>query len=106
MFGNLLSNALKYSPAGGPVRFVVGRQDGALHLCVQDQGIGIPEDEQADMFDSFHRASNVGDIEGTGLGLSIVKKAVELHGGTITVQSAAGAGTRFCILLPDPGNAA
>ena len=58
------------------------------------------------MFDSFHRASNVGDIEGTGLGLSIVKKSVELHGGTITVQSRAGAGTQFCILLPQEEHSA
>ncbi len=106
MFGNLLSNALKYSPAGGPVRFAVSRRADRLCFCVQDEGIGIPENEQADMFDSFHRASNVGDIEGTGLGLSIVKKSVELHGGTITVQSRAGAGTQFCILLPQEEHSA
>ena len=67
---------------------------------VQDEGIGIPEPEQADMFESFHRGSNVGSIEGTGLGLSIVKKAVELHGGHIDLHSRPGSGTRFRIHLP------
>ncbi len=100
ILGNLLSNALKYSPDGGTVTLRVAAQDGALHFAIQDQGIGIPEQEQADLFDAFHRASNVGDIEGTGLGLSIVKKAVELHGGTLSLHSRPGAGTRFDIVFP------
>lgn len=102
MLGNLLSNALKYSPEGGAVTLGVQAQPEGLLLSVRDQGIGIPPNEQADMFDSFHRASNVGDIEGTGLGLSIVKKSVELHGGSIEVQSQPGVGTCFRIRLPLP----
>jgi signal transduction histidine kinase len=66
---------------------------------VSDQGIGIPHDEIEDLFESFHRASNVGDIQGTGLGLAIVKQAVELHGGTVQVHSAVGHGTRFTVRL-------
>jgi signal transduction histidine kinase len=105
MLGNLLSNALKYSPAGGAVCLRVAPHPAGLALSVQDQGIGIPENEQADMFDSFQRASNVGDIEGTGLGLSIVKKSVELHGGSVAVQSKPGQGTLVQIILPMAGDA-
>jgi PAS domain S-box-containing protein len=99
MLGNLLSNALKYSPDGGPVVLRVTSENEAIVFYIQDQGIGIPESEQADMFDSFQRASNVGDIKGTGLGLSIVKKSVELHGGTISLRSKPGEGTCFKVVL-------
>jgi signal transduction histidine kinase len=81
----------------------VGPHPEGLVLSVQDQGIGIPENEQADLFGSFQRASNVGDIDGTGLGLSIVKKSVELHGGSVEVKSKPGQGTLVEILLPLAG---
>ncbi len=101
IFSNLLSNALKYSPGGGQVRFNVRREQSATVFEVADQGIGIPADEIAHLFESFHRASNVGAIQGTGLGLAIVKNAVEMHGGAIEVASALGQGTVFTVSLPN-----
>jgi signal transduction histidine kinase len=100
IFGNLLSNAIKYSPEGGSVRFAVGRNGAGTRFEVADQGIGIPADEVAHLFESFHRASNVGAIPGTGLGLAIVKNAVQIHGGTIAVESVVGQGTVFTVDLP------
>jgi signal transduction histidine kinase len=104
IFGNLLSNAIKYSPRGGRVLFGVRREEGATVFRVEDQGIGIPPDEIGHLFESFHRASNVGTIQGTGLGLAIVKNAVEMHGGTIAVESRLGAGTAFTVRILDPGS--
>lgn len=100
VFGNLLSNAIKYSPRGGSVRFEVKREGAETVFRVRDQGIGIPPEEVAHLFQSFHRASNVGEIQGTGLGLAIVKNAVERHGGTVAVESRLGAGTTFTVRLP------
>jgi PAS domain S-box-containing protein len=100
IFSNLLSNALKYSPGGGEVRFEVRREDSATVFEVADRGIGIPPDEIGHLFESFHRASNVGAIQGTGLGLAIVKNAVEMHGGAIEVKSRLGEGTTFRVSLP------
>ena len=99
IFSNLLSNAMKYSPGGGPVRFKVRREETSTVFEVVDQGIGIPPEEIAHLFEPFHRASNVGVIQGTGLGLAIVKSAVEMHGGTIEVNSVAGEGTAFTVRL-------
>jgi PAS domain S-box-containing protein len=105
IFGNLLSNAIKYSPQGGEVRFEVRRDGADTVFRVADQGIGIPPEELGHLFESFHRASNVGEIQGTGLGLAIVKNAVDMHGGSISVDSRLGAGTAFTVRLPagDPG---
>jgi len=100
IFGNLLSNALKYSPDGGTVRFTVQARDGGAKFEVADQGIGIPAAELPHLFGSFHRASNVGGIQGTGLGLAIVKNAVDKHGGRISVTSVPGEGTCFTVWLP------
>ena len=98
---NLLSNGLKYSPEGTPLRVTLSCPDAqVLILQVADQGIGIPAADQANLFEAFHRASNVGTIAGTGLGLAIVRRAVELHGGTIDFTSAEGQGTTFTITLP------
>ncbi len=80
---NLLSNAIKYSPDGGTVRFDLECREGAATLRIQDSGIGIPAEDLSQLFESFHRAKNVGTIPGTGLGLAIVKKCVDLHGGQI-----------------------
>ena len=81
IFENLLSNALKYSPQGGEVRFHVSVRAGETVFEVSDQGIGIPAEEIDHLFESFHRASNVGAIAGTGLGLAIVKQAVDFEHG-------------------------
>jgi signal transduction histidine kinase len=103
IFSNLLSNALKYSPEGLPIEFRIQKDGQKVVFEVVDQGIGIPQAEIPHLFDTFHRASNVGNIPGTGLGLSIVKKSVEVHGGTIEVESIAGDdprhGTRFRVRL-------
>jgi signal transduction histidine kinase len=100
IFVNLLSNAIKYSPGGGEVRFEVRRDEDDTLFRVRDRGIGIPPEEQGHLFESFHRASNVGSIQGTGLGLAIVKNAVDMHGGTIAVESLPGEGTTFTVRLP------
>jgi PAS domain S-box-containing protein len=97
---NLLSNAVKYSPAGSTVSLQLAERDGEALIEVVDQGIGIPPEDQARMFESFHRASNVGTRQGTGLGLVIVKKAVELHGGSIAIDSKLDVGTRISVRLP------
>ncbi len=100
IFTNLISNALKYSPDGGKVQVRLTCEDNHVIFQVQDEGIGIPIEDQQKLFESFARASNVGAIAGTGLGLSIVKKCVNLHGGQITVESEVGAGTTFTVSLP------
>jgi len=100
ILNNLLSNAVKYSPPGSEVTFSLERRDEKAAIEIQDRGIGIPPEDQPRMFESFHRASNVENRPGTGLGLAIVKKAVELHGGEISLKSAVGSGTRFTVTLP------
>ncbi|MEB3337387.1 MAG: PAS domain S-box protein [Leptolyngbyaceae bacterium] len=100
ILNNLISNAIKYSPRGGEVELTVTYRPQGICFHIQDQGIGIPEADQQRLFDSFHRATNVGSIPGTGLGLAIVKKAVELHGGQISVSSQVGVGTAFTVELP------
>ena len=100
ILSNLLSNAIKYSPQGGSVEFELIWQQGEVIFRIQDQGIGIPVADQAQLFNSFHRASNVGTLSGTGLGLAIVKRSVDLHGGKIAVNSEVGVGTTFTVSLP------
>jgi PAS domain S-box-containing protein len=103
IFGNLLSNAIKYSPGGGEIEFIMRCNGNVATIEVRDQGIGIPPEDQKHLFESFHRAANVGNISGTGLGLSIVKYAVDQHGGTIECVSEPGKGTRFTVCLPSCG---
>ena len=97
---NLLSNAIKYSPQESTVRFDLECRESVAVFSIQDKGIGIPAEDLPKLFESFHRASNVGTIPGTGLGLAIVKKCVDLHGGQITVDSVLGVGTTFIVTLP------
>ncbi len=97
---NLLSNAIKYSPGGGEIRLQLSRSEGEVTLRISDQGIGIPVEDQARIFEVFHRASNAESFAGTGLGLAIVKSNVEAHGGTIMFDSNQGQGTVFTVRLP------
>lgn len=99
---NLISNAVKYSFQGAPVTVQVhnGNGNGHVVLSVVDQGIGIPAEEVPRLFTPFYRATNAAKIPGTGIGLSIVKEFVDLHNGTIGVQSEVGKGAVFTVLLP------
>lgn len=100
ILSNLLSNAIKYSPQGSKVDFDLIAETENIIFRIQDQGIGIPVAEQTQLFNSFHRGSNVGNITGTGLGLAIVKKSVDLHGGWIMFTSEVGNGTTFTVSIP------
>jgi signal transduction histidine kinase len=100
ILSNLLSNAIKYSPEGGTVRFECKCDASQATFLIQDEGIGIPPEDQLQLMNSFYRATNVKTIPGTGLGLAIVKKSVDLHGGQITVESQIGVGTTFQVTLP------
>jgi PAS domain S-box-containing protein len=100
ILSNLLSNAIKYSPTNSIIYFELNCQDKKAVFRIKDSGIGIPKEDQQRLFESFHRAKNVGTIPGTGLGLAIVKKSLELHGGEITVDSSIGVGTTFTVRLP------
>ncbi len=97
---NLLVNAIKYSPKNSKILFSLICQQEEAILTIEDRGIGIPSEELDKLFDSFYRASNVGDIPGTGLGLSVVKQLVDLHGGNIKVESELAKGTTFTVALP------
>jgi PAS domain S-box-containing protein len=100
IFTNLLTNAVKYSDPGRPVRFSLRLEDGEIICLIRDQGIGIPDPDQPWLFNAFHRGRNVGQRAGTGLGLVIVKRCVELHSGQIEIESAVGIGTTVTIRLP------
>jgi hypothetical protein len=100
LLNNLLSNAVKYSPEGGRIELRVWRQHENICFQVKDQGIGIAPEDQRKLFKPFFRAANVGSIPGTGLGLAIVQRSVELHHGTLQVDSQLGEGSTFTITLP------
>lgn len=97
---NLVSNAIKYSPADSTVTMTMQRDGEHAVITVRDQGIGIPLADQEHLFEAFHRADNVGKIKGTGLGLSIAKRAIDMHKGEILFSSEEGKGTEFIVRLP------
>ncbi|MDB6135533.1 MAG: hypothetical protein JWM59_3776 [Verrucomicrobiales bacterium] len=99
ILGNLVSNAIKYSPGGGGIRLEVRQDAACAEFTVRDQGIGIDPADHENLFTAFHRGRNVGEFPGTGLGLVIVKRCVDLHGGTIHFESRPGEGTHFVIRL-------
>ncbi len=97
---NLLSNAIKYSPEGGQVDLTTTQGHNCLKIEVVDQGIGIPKEEQSQMFNRFFRAQNAVGIKGTGLGLTIVKRYLDMMGGSIDFTSELNAGTTFNVEIP------
>ena len=99
ILANLLDNAVKFTPAGGTVTLTVRRDGGEALATVADTGVGIPAEEQREIFQRFHRARNVSAYPGNGLGLAIVKAAVERGGGRVSFASSA-AGTTFSVTLP------
>jgi two-component system sensor histidine kinase/response regulator len=102
LWTNLISNAVKYTSAGGRVTVILEEKDGWAMGTVEDTGIGIAPKDQAKIFEEFYRTPQAKEMEarGTGLGLPLVKRIVEGHGGTIEVESALGQGSRFSFRLP------
>ncbi len=94
---NLISNSIKFTPPGGAISIEAERREGELSLIVADTGIGIPQSEQARVLEKFERGTQQ---SGAGLGLSLVKSLMDLHGGTVTIESASGRGTRIICRLP------
>ena len=100
ILANLVSNAVKYSPADSEVRLCARRAGAMVEIEVLDRGAGIPDEARERIFEPYYRAPDVGTVRGTGLGLAVVKALVDAHGGTIRVESAVGAGTRVTFSLP------
>jgi len=97
---NLLTNAFRYTPAGGNVSFRVSRENDRLQLVIKDSGIGIPEECQNRIFEAFYRCKNVEARRGVGLGLSIVHEAISQSGGAISIDSSVGKGTSIRVEIP------
>jgi len=97
---NLLSNAFKFTPPGGTVTLAARREANEVVITVTDTGVGIPEHDQARVFERFERATKFGRHSGAGLGLSLVKSFIELHGGRVEITSVEGQGTTVVCRLP------
>ena len=99
---NLLSNAVKFTPAGGTVTLRARPERDAVEIAVLDTGVGIAEADQTLVFEEFRQAKGdyLHKAEGTGLGLALARRFVELHGGTIRVESKSGQGSKFAFVLP------
>jgi signal transduction histidine kinase len=101
VLGNLVDNAIKYSPDGGTVRVRTAAENGVAWIAVSDEGPGIPADQQARIFEKFGRAEIPGgSTPGTGLGLFIARSIAEAHGGSLDVRSGPGGGATFTLRLP------
>jgi signal transduction histidine kinase len=99
---NLLSNAIKYSPLNSEIKFITNKDkdNDNIILYIEDKGIGIPENDINMIFEPFHRANNVKNIEGTGLGMSIVKRSLDLCKGKISISSKVNEGTNITLTIP------
>ncbi|MCB0159771.1 MAG: HAMP domain-containing histidine kinase, partial [Caldilineaceae bacterium] len=100
VFNNLVSNALRYTPADGTITLAARARGATVELTVADTGAGIDADALPHIFDRFYRADQARSDDASGLGLPIVKSIVQAHGGTVDVTSTPGAGTTFRVVLP------
>jgi signal transduction histidine kinase len=103
VLANLLANARKFSPRGGPIRLASRVADDRVEVSVEDSGVGIPPESLEHVFDKFYRVQSLlhRNVRGTGLGLAICRQIVDAHNGRIWAESAGlGQGARFCFVLP------
>lgn len=100
VIGNLLHNAIKFTPDGGIISITAEPVGDDIHICISDTGPGVPRDEQARIFERFYKQDRARSKGGTGLGLAIARHIVEGHGGRIWVKSTPGQGATFCFTLP------
>jgi signal transduction histidine kinase len=106
VFRNLVDNAIKYSPDGGPIEVAVEVTGSVLRVHVADRGLGVPSGERGRIFDRFHQAHPAHRLGGMGLGLYISRQIVELHGGRIEAEWPAEGGTRMRVEIPRGGGSA
>ncbi len=100
ILGNLLSNAIQYSPEDKLIDFTLTLSKDSIVLRIRDGGIGIPVEDRSHLLKSFYRGRNVGKITGTGLGLAIVDLCIKLHGGDLAFESEVDVGTTFTVIVP------
>ena len=98
--GNLVDNALRYTPDGGRIEIAIAQRDGQAEISVRDNGSGIPDEHVPRIFDRFYRVDSSRSSRGTGLGLALVKSIAELHGGSVEVASEVGRGTTVRLVIP------
>ena len=101
ILGNLLENAVKYSPAGSSISTSVVAVPGGMELAVQDEGPGVPEADRDRIFEKYHRSDNASGIPGAGLGLHLVRAILDAHGGSVRYSPGANGGSRFVLRFPD-----
>jgi signal transduction histidine kinase len=104
---NVMANAVKFTPGGGEIKVRCHEEDGAVHVRIQDSGIGIAEELQESVFEAFHQgdAKVARQYGGTGLGLSVCRRLVEMHGGRIWLKSSRNIGTTVFFHLPKRNSA-
>jgi signal transduction histidine kinase len=100
VFSNILANAIKYSPGGGPITLDAAIEADQVTVSIGDHGIGIPEKDLGHLFERYFRASNASSMVGTGVGLYLVKIVVAMHQGDVAVESREGEGSKFTVRLP------
>ena len=98
--GNLLDNALRFTPENGSIRIALSKHDGGFEVAVSDDGCGIAPEHLPRVFDRFYRAESSRGSDGAGLGLALVKSIVDLHGGSAKIQSEIGRGTTVTLTFP------
>lgn len=102
VFANLLDNAVKYTPAGGLVRIRAGLEEGKARIEFEDNGMGIPPEDQGRIWERLYRTDKSRSQRGLGLGLSLVRAIVQAHEGSVEVKSEPGRGSIFTVCLPRP----
>jgi two-component system, OmpR family, sensor kinase len=100
VFGNILSNAVRYSVPPALVDVSVGQENNTVRVAIEDRGIGIPERERRLVFERCYRGSNTVGVPGSGVGLYVVKTLIDLHQGSIVVRAREGGGSKFEVHLP------
>lgn len=100
VFGNILSNAIRYSPRTALVDVSIARENDVIAVTIEDRGVGVPEQERRLVFERCYRGSNIVGVPGSGVGLYVVKTLIDLHKGSVAVRDREGGGAKFEVRLP------
>ena len=106
VFGNILSNAVRYSPQAAQVDVSIAQENDVIAVLIQDRGVGVPEHERQRVFERGYRGSNTAGVPGSGVGLYVVKTLIDLHEGSVAVRGREGGGSSFEVRLPSASGVA